>query len=149
MPRNGETIFEVLQREHRQVSELFEKLQGSADGVGRSRLFETLRKELEAHAEAESDTLYEVLKQHEQTQDQVLEGEQEHHVVKTLLRELDQVDSDGEVWQAKLEVLKENVEHHVAEEEGELFGAARDLISEEQAEYLAERFLDAKEERMG
>jgi len=61
----------------------------------------------------------------------VLEGYEEHAVVKQLLSELDELSKDDETWGAKLKVLQENVEHHVEEEEGEMFPSARKVLSAE------------------
>ena len=58
----------------------------------------------------------------------VLEAIEEHHVVKVLLRELEDLDAAHERFDAKVTVLMENVRHHVKEEEQELFPEVRDAI---------------------
>jgi hypothetical protein len=77
-----------------------------------------------------------VLKKSDETRDITMEGIQEHHVVKVLLRELDAMGVGSETWTAKLKVLKENVEHHVEEEEEDMFVKAREVLSKEQLEEL-------------
>ena len=54
----------------------------------------------------------------------MLEGYEEHHVVDLLMGELERLRRD-ETWGAKAKVMKENIEHHIEEEEGEMFKAAR------------------------
>jgi hemerythrin-like domain-containing protein len=67
-------------------------------------------------------------------------------VVKRLLAELDKLGKDEETWTAKFTVLKENVEHHVEEEETEMFPKATKALSEEEVEALGTRLEKAKEE---
>jgi len=64
--------------------------------------------------------------------------------VKELLKELASTPKDTEEWTAKLTVLKENVEHHVEEEEGEMFKKARKVLTDEEAEELGSRMEAAK-----
>ena len=142
------TIYDVLEQEHRQVSGLLERLEKSDDEAERERLFQELASELVAHAEAEQRTLYASLKEHDETREQTLEAEQEHHVVRTLLSEMERLAGDGETFGAKLKVLKENVEHHVEEEEEELFAEAQDVLSHEDACELARQFQAEKSARM-
>ncbi len=64
--------------------------------------------------------------------------------MKQLLSELDTEAKDDETWTAKFTVLKENIEHHVEEEEGELFKKARKVLSQEEIEELGARMEEAK-----
>jgi hypothetical protein len=66
--------------------------------------------------------------------------------VKQLLVELEAEPKDTEEWTAKFSVLKENIEHHVEEEEGEMFKKARQALSEEEIETLGEQLQAAKEQ---
>ncbi len=87
------------------------------------------------------------LKKETETRDITLEGFEEHKVVKTLLGELETLGKDQEEWTAKFTVLKENIEHHVEEEEGEMFTKARKVLSEAEAEDLGTRLEAAKGEQ--
>src|SRR6185369_16288491 len=115
--------FELLKKDHEKVSGIFEKLEPTTErGVKtREELFTQLKRELDIHAQIEEQILYPVLKEADETHDITLEAFEEHNVVKQLLAELEELPKDDETWQAKLTVLKENVEHHVEEEEGEMF----------------------------
>ena len=141
--------FELLKKDHEKVSGIFEKLEPTTErGVKtREELFAQLKQELEIHTRIEETILYPVLKQAEETHDITLEAYEEHNVVKTLLTELDELSKDDETWEAKLTVLKENVEHHVEEEEGEMFKKARKVLSSEQIEALGARLEAAKREQ--
>ncbi len=138
--------FELLKKDHKKVSGIFEKLDATTErGVKtREELFTQLKQELDVHTRIEEEILYPVLKEAKETEDLTLEAYEEHHVVKQLLAELDELPKDDETWGAKLTVLKENVEHHVEEEEGELFDGAREVLSREQIEELGTRMEEAK-----
>lgn len=127
--------FAMLKADHEQVSELFEKLEDTTErGVKiRTELFEKLHHELIVHMLVEEVALYPVLKEYRGSRALSFEAVEEHAVVKILLEALATLPVDTEEWTAKLAVLKENVEHHVKEEEKELFPRAlQDLSTEEQ-----------------
>lgn len=96
------------------------------------------------HEDIEEQIFYPALKQHPKGKDIVLEGYQEHHVVDILLRELEAMPPQDERWQAKLKVLKENVEHHIEEEEGEMFRTARRVFDKEELLALGTRMENVK-----
>lgn len=77
-----------------------------------------------------------------------LEGYEEHHVADVLMREISRLSPSDEKWKAKFAVLKENVEHHVEEEEGEIWTKAQEVFDEAEAEKLGEAFVAEKERRM-
>jgi iron-sulfur cluster repair protein YtfE (RIC family) len=128
----------LLKDDHEKVAGIFEKLEETTERAEKTReeLFMKLKQELDLHAHVEETIFYPVLKKSEETRDITMEGIQEHHVVKVLLRELDAMPVTSETWTAKLKVLKENVEHHVEEEEDEMFKKARAVLSREQLEEL-------------
>ncbi|MGA9994304.1 MAG: hypothetical protein WBP93_02765, partial [Pyrinomonadaceae bacterium] len=66
---------------------------------------------------------------------------------KMLLQELDSMPKDSEEWAAKLTVLKENVEHHVEEEEGDMFPKAKKVLGEDRIEELGTRMEASKQEQ--
>ena len=141
--------FELLKKDHEKVSGIFEKLDATTErGVKtREELFTQLKQELDVHTRIEEEIFYPVLKEAKETEDLTLEAYEEHNVVKQLLVELEALPKDDETWGAKLTVLKENVEHHVEEEEGELFDGAREVLSREQIEELGARMEASKREQ--
>ena len=138
--------FELLKEDHKRVAAIFEKLEPTTERALKTReeLFAKLKNELEAHTQIEEQIFYPALKQEEETRDITLEGIEEHHVVKTLLEEMEAMPVDSEEWTAKLSVLKENVEHHVEEEEDEMFPKARKVLPKEKIEELGTRIEAAK-----
>lgn len=141
--------FELLKQDHEKVSGIFEKLEPTTErGVKtREELFTRLKQELDVHSKIEESILYPVLKEAQETEDITLEAYEEHGVVKQLLAELEEMPKDDESWGAKLKVLQENVEHHVEEEEDEMFPKARKVLSAEQIEELGTRMEAAKQEQ--
>ncbi len=138
--------FTLLKADHKKVAGLLEKLDATTErGVKtREELFGQLKTELDVHARIEETIFYPALKDAEETRDITLEAFEEHKIVKQLLGELDGMSKDQEEWTAKFTVLKENIEHHVEEEEGEMFPKARKVLGEEEAETLGTRLEEAK-----
>src|SRR5215207_6341020 len=127
--------FNLLKADHRKVEELFSQLE-SARGPAKLRVFEQIRMELELHTHIEEKIFYPALEEPQETQELTLEAYEEHDVVKKLLQQLGRARSTNEEWEAQAKVLQENVEHHVEEEENELFTKAQSALSEEEIEEL-------------
>jgi hemerythrin-like domain-containing protein len=141
-------VFTLLKTDHEKVSGIFAKLEETTERAAKTRgeLFAQLKQELDVHAHIEETIFYPAIKQEAETRQITLEGFEEHHVIKTLLKELEGQSVETEQWTAKLKVLKENVEHHVEEEEGEMFKGAREVLSKEQIEDLGAR-MEAEKKR--
>ena len=141
--------FTLLKADHNKVAGILEKIDATTErGVKtREELFTQLKTELDIHARIEETILYPTLEKADETHDITLEAYEEHKVVKTLLSELESLGKDKEEWTAKFAVLKENIEHHVEEEEGEMFTKARKVLSDAEAEDLGTRLEKAKGEQ--
>ncbi len=133
------------------MEKLLEKLDSTTDrGVkAREELFTRIKKEMTAHEAIEEEIFYPALKKHAEAKEIVLEGFEEHHVVDLLLGELEQVSYDDETWGAKASVMKENVEHHIEEEEDDMFDKAEKLLDDDELESLGERMQNRKKEALG
>jgi len=135
-------VFDLLKKDHKKVSALFsdiEELSGK-EVVKKEKLFNELNLELTAHTAFEEQYLYPLIKEADKTHDLTLEAYEEHRLVKQLLSELGSMKKDIDEWDAKHTVLKELVEHHVEEEEGELFPKAKKVLSKEQIDDLTTKF---------
>jgi iron-sulfur cluster repair protein YtfE (RIC family) len=139
----------LLKSDHEKVSGIFEQLEPTTERAVKTReeLFAKLQQELDIHAHIEETIFYPVLKQEAETREITLEGVEEHHVIKMLLKELAGMSVDTEEWTAKLKVLKENVEHHVEEEESDMFKGAREVLSKAQLEELGARMEAEKKQQ--
>ncbi len=139
-----DTIYTLLETDHRTVEALFGQMEETEDRTQRERLLARLKQELLAHAEAEDMVFYEPLKAADEARSLILEAEEEHRVVTRVLGELERLSAENEKWAARLTVLKELVEHHVEEEEGEMFKKARGIFNKEQERELGVAFLREK-----
>ena len=139
---------DLLKADHRRVEKLLEQLDDtSEDDVERRRdLFRELTDEMQAHEIIEEEILYPALKSNPKAREVVLEGYEEHHVVDTIMSELDDVPFDDETWAAKFSVMKENIEHHIEEEEDEMFDQASEIFDEDELETLGQRMAERKKE---
>ena len=141
----------MLERDHVKVKGLLARLESTTQRalVTRHRLFERIKAELTVHETIEEEIFYPALKSHPRAKDVVLEGIEEHNVVDTLLGELTDLSPAHESWGAKAKVMRENVEHHIEEEETDMFAKARRVFDRSELDALGRRMavrkLTAKE----
>ena len=138
---------DLLTKDHRVVDALFAKVKANEDG-NNLPVFRKIKSELDAHAHIEEKVFYPYLLEHgkKNLQKIVREGIEEHHQVKMFLKELDGLRGTSETFKAKLKVLIEDVEHHVKEEEDEMFKMVRSQIKDEALQKLA-RKLESEKQR--
>lgn len=131
----------LLEEDHKSMRELLEEIESTDQGDRDTRgsLYARLKDELTVHEIIEEEIFYPELKAHPKAREIVLEGIEEHNVVDTLLAEMDELPIDDETWNAKFTVMKENVEHHMEEEEGEMFEKARSVFDASELSELGER----------
>ena len=136
----------LLKKDHDQVKKLLKDLDDTTDRAIKTRqdLFERLKFSLTVHEQMEEAVLYPALKEHAETKEIVLEAYEEHDVVDTILGELEQTPFDDETWHAKLTVMRENLLHHIQEEEDEMFGQVRRLFDKATLESLGEQMRTIK-----
>lgn len=141
-------IFSLLKQDHEKVRYLFDKIQksGRKEIPSLQKLFSQIEEELEVHMEGEERFFYSALEQHEEPRDKVLEGYEEHQVAKTLLGTFKGLAIDDERWMAKASVLHEVVEHHMHEEEREMFKIARKVLNKGQIQEIAVQFQQHKQQ---
>lgn len=128
---------ELLKTDHRKVEDLFAKVKENEDG-NNAATFKKIKEELDVHAHIEETIFYPHLldKGDKELKKIVREGLEEHTQVKVLLAELAELSGDAAAFKAKITVLMENVEHHVEEEEDEMFSMVRDQIPAETLQRL-------------
>ena len=133
----------MLKTDHDEMKQLLKRLEETTgrdgDAKTRERLFATIKGELTVHEIIEEEIFYPELKGHPKAKDLVLEGYQEHHVVDLLMGELESLSVEDETWGAKAQVMQENIEHHIAEEEDEMFKVARQVFEADELDALGDR----------
>jgi hemerythrin-like domain-containing protein len=139
---------ELLKHDHDRMKKMMNDLEHTSDGARKRRmdLFDRARKELAIHEQIEEEILYPTFKAQAKLKEIVLEGYEEHHVADLVVGELVEIDVNNEKWAAKIKVLKENLEHHIEEEETEMFPRARKVFSSEELEELGRRLQTRKRE---
>jgi hypothetical protein len=154
-PREGQRrrhmdAIELLLADHREVKGIMAKLEPTTERAIKTRreLFDRLKLELTVHEIIEEEIFYPTLKQHPKAKDIVLEGYEEHHVVDTLMGELSALPVDDETWGAKTKVMIENIEHHIEEEEGDMFKKARQVFDAAELQQLGDAMADRKQEAL-
>jgi hemerythrin-like domain-containing protein len=138
----------LLKEDHRKVKKMLAELESTTErGVKtREELFARVKRELVVHEAIEEEIFYPALKEHPKTKDIALEAYEEHHVVDTVMAEIAGVAYDDETWGAKFKVMKENLEHHIEEEEGEMFKQARQVFDQDELAQLGESMKARKED---
>lgn len=134
----------MLMEDHRKVADLFERAEQTEEEQKKHRLFEQISTALEMHMHIEETALYPALEQHEELQDISREAVEEHRQVKTLIREITNLTDGSEKFDAKLKVMKENIEHHVEEEETEMFPQMRATLAAEELEEIGQALKTAR-----
>jgi hemerythrin superfamily protein len=142
-------IFAVLTRDHREVRAIFDRIKAEMDDeteIARG-LFAEVRRELLAHAHAEEEVVYAALAEIDELSDFVDDGREAHALVETVIDEMMSMRAVDDTWRAKLVVLSELVERHVADEE-RVLEKARPFLAARSAE-LATRFVAAERSELG
>ncbi|HEV2801973.1 MAG TPA: hemerythrin domain-containing protein [Pyrinomonadaceae bacterium] len=139
--------FALLKNDHAKVATLFDQIEAASDATTRQQLFTQLKQELDVHAHIEETILYPALKAAPETQDITEEAYEEHQEVKDLLSELEATPADDEEWNDMIMELRENVEHHVEEEEGEMFTKARSVLNEQQLNQIGAQLAAEKQQQ--
>jgi hemerythrin superfamily protein len=137
---------ELLKGDHQKVQELFEQVKATESQKQHKQLFKKIKTELDTHTHIEEKVFYPTLKKYEEFKETVLESVEEHLQIKTLLRAIDNLSEGNDRFDAKLKVLIDDVEHHVEEEEGELFPKVERQLSSTQLEELGQELEAAKKD---
>ena len=138
----------LLKDDHDRLKKLLNELDATTErGVKtREQLLARVKNELTVHESIEEEIFYPALKEHPKTKEITLEAYEEHHVVDMVMKEIEGLPFDDERWGAKFTVMKENIEHHIEEEEGQMFKQARQVFEDEELEALGERMAARKEQ---
>jgi len=135
---------EILKQDHQKVKQLFQEATHASDQRKRKDVLDKIDTELEIHAHIEETVFYPALEEHEELKDMVVEALEEHQEAKALLEELEELGPENHDFGSKLQELMESVEHHVQEEEREMFPKVREVFDEGQLEELGHQLESAK-----
>jgi hemerythrin superfamily protein len=131
-------IYDILIKEHREVAELLQK----AMNDNTKETFRCIRTMLEPHLYGEEELFYPELEESSELVDLVNHAYDEHEEIKTVLSELDDISEKDQNWFSKISELDKTVSHHVEEEETKVFPAAQKVLSENQSQEIAQKYLE-------
>jgi hemerythrin-like domain-containing protein len=142
---------QLLKEDHQRVKKMLDELDSTTERAEKTRRdgLAKLKQELTIHEAIEEEIFYPALKQHAEAKEIVLEAFEEHDVVDAIMSEIEATPTEDETWGAKFSVMKENLEHHIEEEEGEMFDKAREVFDDTTLTQLGEQMQARKEQTVG
>lgn len=147
---------ELLTRDHQEATMLLDELENAdtdqletADENttavrGHQDTFRKLKNALTMHTQMEEQIFYPALEGFDETRALVEEAYQEHQGVDELLEELSALNPTDEDWANKIEELRENLDHHISEEENEMFPKAEEILGQEELQKLGRQMEQMK-----
>lgn len=143
-------IYAAIKADHDRHRTLLETLADtSGDSKERRAAWDEFYHDVKAHAAAEEETFYSKLITETWGQDHARHSVHEHQQLDDIMEELNEMDMSSSGWLTRFKTLRHEYEHHIDEEEEEVFPRARDVIAREEIEGYGERFLKRKKEEAG
>ncbi|NLP00984.1 MAG: hemerythrin domain-containing protein [Fibrobacter sp.] len=133
-------FYEQIRTEHNEVKQILNRMLNSSPSR-RETLIKELKVALVPHLEGEEKVFYPVLDSKRESHEIILEALLEHRIARNLFNELMDLNVDADDWIARTKVLKDIIEHHIEEEESEIFQAGEKLISHEQISQIYEKYI--------
>ncbi|MEX0681920.1 MAG: hemerythrin domain-containing protein [Dehalococcoidia bacterium] len=143
--------FTLIKKDHDRFRKMFKDYEEAGERAYKTKLgiATTFFDELNAHEVMEEEIFYPALKERMSKDgvELVMEGYEEHHVADLIVAELKALDVEDETYDPKFKVLQENVEHHMEEEEKNMFPEAKKVLRED-AEEIGEAMQARKEDEL-
>jgi hypothetical protein len=116
----------LIKADHEKVKKLIDRFEKTEDTIEKRKIVAEALQELKLHATMEEDLFYPSVRHEIDDQEGMMdEADEEHHVAKVLIAELEKMSGHEDHWEAKFTVLAENIRHHIKEEEGDMLPEAR------------------------
>jgi hemerythrin-like domain-containing protein len=144
---SGKNAIEMLREDHEKVQQMFEEFEDLKDSEEKGDLVELACMELTIHAQLEEEIFYPAVRDALDDEDLIDEAEVEHESAKALIAQLQEMGPDDDKFDAKFKVLGEYVNHHIDEEQDELFPKVEE--SDVDLEALGEQMAQRKAELTG
>jgi hemerythrin superfamily protein len=136
----------LIKQDHRTVKGLFRRFKNADRHSEKQKLGQEIIEELSVHAAIEEQLIYPLLRARgESMEDAVLNALEEHHAVKLVLAELDNLSADHERYAAKIHVVCESVAMHIEEEESKILPRLERALDADDRKILAESMLRMKQ----
>lgn len=134
----------LMKRDHATVNGLFRDFKAAKGLDEKFSIFQSIRTELDIHAQCEEEVVYPAFMKIPELKDLVKEGIQEHRMVKQLLAEIGRMDASDRSFVQKVKTLEDNVQHHVQEEENEIFPLVNKHMFGKELDELGRKFDERK-----
>jgi hemerythrin-like domain-containing protein len=142
------SIIEMLKQDHQEASSMMDQIESAGEGdASVMQTFNQLKQALMMHMQIEEQIFYPALQSNDQTEDQIGESFEEHQEVKDMLAEMSGLAAGNEEFMGMMADLREAVEHHVEEEENELFPKARKVLGDSRLQEMGQQMMQMKQGR--
>jgi hemerythrin superfamily protein len=138
----------LLRADHKEVNDLFDEYEKTKSVIKKKKIVAEICTALTVHAQIEEEIFYPAFKQALKDKELIPEATVEHATLKELIAQVEDVEPDGEMYDAKIKVMSEYVKHHVKEEQNEIFPKAKSATKLDLFE-LGAQLLQRKEELLG
>jgi hemerythrin superfamily protein len=140
------SIYDTLKKEHKEVKEMFKQILD--DKKPSMTIFSQIMNALTPHMAGEEKYFYPAIKNSDKSNEEtafiVNEAFEEHKWAKSLANEICKMNEKDEMWIPKVKVLSDMIEHHIEEEEGEVFKEAKKVIGKDQQEKILSQYKQEK-----
>lgn len=145
----AQQIYDLLQKDHDTVKQTIAKILDTSDGAQKTRedLFQKIKQDLEVHTKFEEEVFYPAFREEKpdkEAKEEVKDALNEHDEAKQMLAKLDKMDKTSDEFITTLKELQKALEHHISDEEDEMFPQARDAVDDDAAVEMAERYKEMK-----
>lgn len=145
-------ILTLIKRDHDEVKALFKEFEETSDRAKstRAKLANKIIDMLDVHTRVEEHVFYDPLRERtkggSEDRTKILEAFEEHGLARDMIGKIEETDAKDETYVAKMDVLREAVEHHIKEEESQVFKVARALLEKEELNEMGTRFAEEKQQ---
>lgn len=141
-------IFNQIKQDHEKTRQLATQIEALSDEQSeeRGRLFSKFREAVLLHAHSEEKAFYKPLEKFDETSEEVGHAYEEHEEAEALLEQIATINADAPEWITLFRKLRQSLEHHMQEEENEMFRRAHKVVDDNDAEAMSEKMEEFKEE---
>ena len=139
-------IIDMLKQDHQEAAAMMDRIESADEGAPVVKMtFDQLKQALTLHTQIEETIFYPALRNNDETSDQISESFEEHQEVKDLLAEMAGLQAGNEEFMGLMSDLRDAVEHHVEEEENELFPKARKILGDSRLQEMGQQMMQMKQ----
>lgn len=140
-------VLEFLKQDHQQAMNIMNQIETANTGGQQARtdLFNQLKSALTLHTRMEEQIFYPELENHQETRDLIREAYSEHQEVDELLAEISSLSPTSGDFNNKIAELRDSVEHHVNEEENQMFPKVQQILGQDQLNEMGRRMMEMKQ----